>query len=148
MRALRRTASWLSLCLLVASAGAALNVSHQVLAPADYSQYSSFDVRFGTPAKDVEMRDLIYREAVGHLLSRGLEQDQEEPDFLLVIYAHQVGDSVLGMMQVDIVDGSTETAVWRAEGSDSLSLDKPRKTKRQVKKLISEIFKRFPVQNR
>lgn len=125
-----------------------MNVSYRVLAPTDYAQYESFGIRFATPARDQEIRELIYQEAAGHLLSRGLEQDQEQPDFYVVIHPHQVGNSVLGMMRVEIVDGPSDTPVWIAQGSETLALDKPGKMKRQLKKLISEIFKHFPVGGR
>jgi hypothetical protein len=139
---------WLALCLALVSSGAALNVSFQALESVDYGSYRTFDVRFETSARDQEIRDFIYREAAGQLLSRGLGHARQQPDLLVVIHAQQVGNSVLGMMQIDLVDARTEAPFWRANGSETLALDKPKKLRRQIKKLISEMFKHVPVSRR
>ena len=136
------------LLVLAATPVRGLNVSTHLYEPTDFARYLTFELRDGTPAKDgeigEEIRDLVER----HLLARGLTRDDAHPDAIVLIHAQQVGTSVLGMLYLDLLDGRSEKLVWRAEGSVTLALGKPRKIRRQIEQLIKEIFKRFPISGR
>ena len=54
-----------------------------------------------------------------------------------------VRDIPMGTLILDIVDGSTNTLIWRGMASDTI-VDKPEKMKKKVDKALAKMLKDFP----
>ena len=154
----------LFLILVVATATAA-QVSFDEAA--DFSGYRSYAWKEGTPARNLDMQDLIELTVNSELGAKGLARVDAESDLFVMTYvlpdkvsADELArnDSLLfwsgvtslsptdmgaGTLVVDLVDTGSGEIVWRGVVAEAIK-GSFKKMSRKVESGITKMFKRFP----
>lgn len=133
----------------------------------DFSGYSSYAWKEGTPARNLDMQDLIVAAIDRELGAKGLARVDAEPDLFVVTYvlpdkvsAEELArnDSLLfwsgvtsltpadmgaGTLVVDLVDAGSEEVVWRGVVAEVIK-GSFQKMSRKVDSGITKMFKQYP----
>jgi len=168
MRAVARAAVTVAaLVLLALPAGAEVKVEYDD--GADFSGYATYAWRPGTDAPRPQAQAWIVAAVERQLAALGLKKATGETADLYVV-THAVAqlnpvtsanyiasvtyniaflssDVVLatkGTLAVDLLDGKTNTLVWRGVASEVMTEPKPDKVHRKIDKLTAKMFKSFP----
>jgi len=136
-------------------------------ADVSHDRYRTFDAREGTPLSNPLAMLRIRQAIASYLVHRGLAEDDEAPDVVVVVHASVTPDRPLnldgygersnawstpladlgeidaGTLVVDLVDPETGVLVWRAVATGAVT-NNPTKNRKKIDKVIARMFRRFP----
>jgi hypothetical protein len=156
----------LSLLLLAANAFGQKVTTDQVPS-VNWSQYHSYAWGEGTPAQDPIVAQKIVAGIDAQLAAKGFKKGDSDPDLLVMYHAAtdqqqslnwssmggwgrfggmgsaQVDTVITGQLKVDIADFKAKQFLWRGTGTDTVSND-PQKNSKKLGKVLTKMFQKFP----
>jgi hypothetical protein len=133
----------------------------------DFGAYRSYAWKEGTPARNMDMQDLIVKGVDRELQSKGLARVESKPDMYVTTYvlpdtvtADELAknnslefwsgvtsvsptDTGAGTLVVDLVDADSEKTVWRGVAAETIK-GSFKKMANRVDAAIAKMFKRYP----
>lgn len=134
-----------SLLLGFASPAAALTVEVTPIPGVRLPAYSTFDWIEGQRAVYPQVEKRLHLEIERRLKDRGYEPSGGEapPSFVIRTTAMRDDAFGIGLVEVELFDGSTHRRIWYAVLGDVLTNDVP-KIEKKLKKAIKRAFREFP----